>query len=60
MKRNIKPERKAAKRLVVGTPEYERLANAQARNFAPPIRQCKACSYPYVDGYCCNNCGDTR
>jgi hypothetical protein len=39
------------------TPAWERKANSIARSWAPPIRPCKTCGYPVVDGYCCNNCG---
>lgn len=36
---------------------WEKLANAEARNFAPAIYPCKKCSYPVVTGYCCTFCG---
>lgn len=39
------------------TPEWERLANAEARSFAPEVRPCADCGGPYIKGYCCNRCG---
>jgi len=45
------------KRLVPYTAEWERLADAEARVFAPRIRPCATCGGPAVDGYVCNRCG---
>lgn len=39
------------------SPEWERAANRQARDFAPEIRACHDCGAPYVSGYCCRHCG---
>jgi hypothetical protein len=51
---------KKLKKLEPYTPEWNKLANIVARNFAPPIRPCRECGYPVVDGYCCGRCGSTR
>ena len=47
---------KTRKKLVKGSPEYERRANQLARDYVR-IKQCKKCTHPCVDGYCCLTCG---
>ena len=42
------------------TRRWERLANAEARSFAPTIYACRKCGYPVVTGYCCTNCRDVN
>ena len=37
---------------------FNRQANALARSFCPDIHECKKCGSPYIDGYCCDSCGD--
>jgi hypothetical protein len=39
------------------TPEWERLANQVARDFAPTIYPCADCGRPVANGYCCTHCG---
>jgi hypothetical protein len=39
--------------------QFEQRANLIARQFAPPIRTCAECGYPYLKGYCCNHCDNT-
>lgn len=41
------------------TPAWERLADQEARNFAPEIKPCRDCGGPVVSGYCCDRCGST-
>ena len=38
------------------TKYWDRLANVEARTFAPEIYPCATCGYPVVEGYCCPNC----
>ncbi len=45
------------KRIIPYTKLWERLANIQARNFAPYIHPCVECGRPTIKGYCCNFCG---
>jgi len=40
--------------------QYEREADAIARMFCPPIKKCKYCGHPHIDGYVCESCGDRR
>jgi hypothetical protein len=37
--------------------EYREKAIKLALAFAPRIAQCKHCTYPVRDGYCCGTCG---
>lgn len=39
------------------TKEWERLANIEARLFAPTIKPCRDCGGPCIHGYCCTRCG---
>lgn len=48
------------KKLEPYTPAWERLANAEARGYAPPIRPCKECGGPVLSGYCCTRCGSSE
>ncbi len=43
------------KKMTPYTPEWERLANAEARNYVT-IKPCRDCGGPVIDGYCCNHC----
>lgn len=36
---------------------WQVLANQLARGYCPPIRPCKDCSLPVIQGYCCTFCG---
>jgi hypothetical protein len=38
--------------------EWQRMANALARGFAPTIYACKSCGYPAIEGYSCTTCGN--
>ena len=40
--------------------DWQREANAIARDFAPPIKPCADCNHPVVKGYCCNTCGSSN
>lgn len=40
---------------VTGSPEWEKRANAEARNYVE-ISTCVQCGAPVVKGYCCNEC----
>ena len=35
--------------------EWQKIANALARDFCPQIFPCRHCGYPVVTGYCCGN-----
>lgn len=48
---------KKARKMLPYTLKWEKLANQEARNFAPEIYPCKHCGYPTLHGYCCNGCG---
>jgi len=38
------------------TKKWEKLANELARIYRP-IKPCKHCGYPVLEGYCCQTCG---
>jgi hypothetical protein len=41
------------------SPEYERLANAEARSRVQ-MYPCADCGGPVINGYCCERCGSTN
>lgn len=57
MTKQDKPRPRKPRKMRPYTKEWERLANAEARCFAPTIKPCRDCGRPVVDGYCCNHCG---
>lgn len=36
--------------------EYNKRRVQLAFSYAPPIKKCKKCGWPYADGYCCPTC----
>lgn len=42
------------------TPEWEAMANAEARSYCPAITPCSECGAPHIKGYCCNHCGSVN
>jgi len=48
---------KKPRRMVPYTRLWERLADREARNWAPPVVACKDCGGPVISGHCCNRCG---
>ena len=47
------------KKLKPHTPWWEREAGKVARNFVSPMKPCRDCGYPVIDGYCCTRCGSS-
>ena len=42
------------------SPQWQRLANQIAREYAPDIYVCAKCQYPVLSGYCCQFCGSNN
>jgi len=61
LNRNTKPMKKEMKikKLKPHTPWWEREAGKVARNFVSPMKPCRDCGYPVIDGYCCTRCGSS-
>lgn len=57
MKDKIQQAKKVQK-IDPNTTAWDKLANGLARSLVP-IKPCKECGYPVVDGYCCGACGST-
>ncbi len=51
--------KKPPKKIDPDSAAWQRLANAEARNFCPQISPCRECGGPVVYGYCCNRCGSS-
>jgi len=45
------------RRLNPDGPQWRRLADQLARDYAPEMYPCAHCSYPVAKGYCCGTCG---
>ena len=48
------------KPIIEGGIYWNKVAGDMARDFCPPIYACKKCSYPVIEGYCCEFCGDSN
>ena len=53
---NTESKMKKIKKIEPYTPQWERMANSLARDYAPTIKPCKECGHPVIDGYCCGFC----
>jgi hypothetical protein len=52
-------KQKPLKKMRPYTAKWERMADAEARMYAPTINPCKDCGRPVVYGFCCRHCGST-
>lgn len=53
---NAQPPQKAKKKVEPYTPDWNRKANAIARDYCPPIHPCRDGGQPVIEGYCCHFC----
>lgn len=56
----IKKPKKPLKKIEPYTPYWERLANEEARDYAPVAIPCEDCGRPRLTGFACNFCRGTK
>ena len=47
-------------RIYQDSAKWRKCVVALLERYAPPIKQCRECWHPVIDGYSCTNCGNTN